>query len=145
MELLALYDYFTLWMVTYMIGWVAVRFAHARAASALDPLAIALFAFWGNVVMVAVRILAWRIRFEPSFLIGTVVLHGLGLALPMDINPSGGWRAPLRNLAAVGALYLLYVIKVRQKSVVDVYRRAPTRWSHVAAYRVLQGHLQKTI
>ena len=132
---ISLYDYFSVWMATYIVAWAAVALAHAPAARALDPLAIALVLFWGNVGLLAVRVLAWRTHFELSFFAGTLALHGFGLALPMDINPSGGWRAPLRNLVALGSLYWLYVTQVRRKSVVDVYRTAPTRWSHLLLYR----------
>ena len=142
---LALYDYFSVWMATYILAWVAVRLVAPRAARALDPLAVACFLFAGNLAVLAVRALAWRARFEPSFLVGTVALHGFGLALPLDINPSGGWRAPARNLAALGALYLLYVRAVRRKSVGGVYRRAPTRWEHLLAYRAWKGRAPRPL
>lgn len=131
-------DYFTWWMLIYITVWFVMRRVGGgrveRFSRWLDPYAIAIFLFYGYLMIVLVSIIVWRHSFDISFIIISIMLHGIGLALPylssgVDINPSRGWIIPFCNISILWFVYLAVV--GGSDHAFEVYYKMPTRWKDI--------------
>ena len=130
-------NYFTWWMFIYIMIWFVMKKVGGRrleyVSRFLDPYAVAIFLFYGYLMIVLVDIFIWRHSFDISFIIVSIILHGFGLALPylssdIDINPSRGWIIPFCNISILWFVYLFFVGSDRA---FRIYYNMPTRWEEI--------------